>query len=121
MDSGMFYGIQQGAIAALQSNPIWFKNLNDVYEKRRTIAWKIADALQCSYDTDSAGLFVWAKLPQGKSAEQTANDLLHNYDVFLAPGTVFGNNGEGYIRISLCVTEETLQTVLARILKDKSI
>ena len=121
MDSGMFYGIQQGAIAALQSNPIWFKNLNDVYGKRRTIAWKIADALQCSYDTDSAGLFVWAKLPQGKSAEQTANDLLHNYDVFLAPGTVFGNNGEGYIRISLCVTEETLQIVLARILKDKSL
>lgn len=121
MDSGMFYGIQQGAIAALQSNPIWFKNLNEIYKKRRVIAWKIADALQCSYDNDTAGLFVWAKLPQGKKAKHEADSLLYTHDVFLAPGTIFGNNGEGYIRISLCVSEEILKEVLDRILKTKSL
>ncbi len=115
MDSGMFYGIQQGAIAALESNPIWFKNLNDIYKKRRVIAWKIADTLQYSYDNDTAGLFVWAKLPLGKKAEQTADELLYEKDVFLAPGTIFGSGGEGYIRISLCVSEEILQEVLTRV------
>jgi len=116
MDSGMFYGIQKGAIAALQSNPIWFKNLNDIYEKRRVIAWKIAEALNCSYDSDSAGLFVWAKLPKGVDAEKMADILLYKNNVFLAPGTIFGSNGKGYIRISLCVSEEILQEVLDRLL-----
>ena len=115
MDSGMFYGIQQGAIAALQSDDNWFSNLNAVYEKRREIAWKIADKLGCTYEKDTSGLFVWARLPEGKSAVQVADELLYNYDVFLAPGTIFGSNGEGYIRISLCVPEEKLQQVLTRI------
>jgi aspartate/methionine/tyrosine aminotransferase len=115
MDSGMFYGIQQGAIAALESNPIWFKNLNDIYKKRREIAWRIASALKCSYDSESSGLFVWAKLPEGKKAEKTADELLYAKDVFLAPGTIFGSGGEGYIRISLCVSEEILQEVLTRV------
>lgn len=117
MDSGMFYGIQQGAIAALQSDVHWFKNLNDVYEKRRKIAWKIADTLNCTYDNNTAGLFVWAKLPEGKIATEVTDELLYKYNIFLAPGTIFGSNGEGYIRISLCVSEDSLQEVLTRISK----
>ena len=116
MDSGMFYGIQQGAIAALQSDVNWFTNLNAVYKKRREIAWKIADTLDCTYDKNAAGLFVWAKLPNKKRAIEVADELLYKYHVFLAPGTIFGSNGEGYIRISLCVTEEKLTEVLMRIL-----
>ena len=117
MDSGMFLGIQQGAIAALQSDESWFSNLNSIYEKRRELAWKIADALGCAYNKDSAGLFVWAKLPEGHKAEAIADELLYNHHVFLTPGTVFGSNGEGYIRLSLCVREEVLQQVLTRIIK----
>ncbi|MEZ4841747.1 MAG: aminotransferase class I/II-fold pyridoxal phosphate-dependent enzyme [Flavobacteriaceae bacterium] len=117
MDSGMFYGIQQGAIAALQSDESWFSNLNTIYEKRRELAWKIADVLGCTYNKDSAGLFVWAKLPEGQTAENVADELLYNHHVFLTPGTVFGSNGEGYIRLSLCVKEEVLQQVLTRIIK----
>jgi len=117
MDSGMFYGIQQGAIAALQTDESWFKNLNDIYKKRRNIAWQIAETLHCTFDKEASGLFVWAKLPVGKNAEKVADELLYKHDVFLAPGTIFGSNGEGYIRISLCVTEEVLQEVQLRISK----
>jgi aspartate/methionine/tyrosine aminotransferase len=116
MDSGMFYGIQQGAIAALQSDENWFKNLSSTYKDRRKVAWQIADILGCTYDKNSAGLFIWAKLPEGKKAEQMADELLYKYDVFLAPGTIFGSNGEGYIRISLCVKESLLSEVLQRLL-----
>jgi aspartate/methionine/tyrosine aminotransferase len=118
MDSGMFYGIQQGAIAALKSDINWFKNLNAIYEKRRKIAWKIADTLNCTYDINTAGLFVWAKLPKSKIATEVADELLYKYNVFLAPGTIFGSNGKGYIRISLCVSEDLLQEVLNRISKN---
>jgi len=117
-DSGMFYGIQQGAIAGLQSDVQWFKNLNAIYEKRREVIWKIADALGCTYDENASGLFVWAKIPKGKIAEEITDELLYKHNVFLAPGTVFGSNGEGYIRISLCVPEEKLDEVLTRILEN---
>lgn len=115
MDSGMFYGIQQGAIAALETGDSWLEDLNTIYGKRRNIAWLIADALNCSYDKNAVGLFVWAKLPEGKNAEKTADDLLYKYNVFLAPGTIFGANGAGYIRISLCLPEEVLIQVLHRL------
>jgi len=115
MDSGMFYGIQQGAIAALNISKSWFSEINAVYTERRKIAWKIFDALTCSYDKDSVGLFVWAKIPKGKTSEELTDKLLYEYDVFLTPGTVFGTNGEGYIRLSLCTPVEKLEEVLIRV------
>jgi aspartate/methionine/tyrosine aminotransferase len=118
MDSGMFYGIQQGAIMALQNDNNWFFNLNAIYEKRRKIAWKIAEGLNCTYDKNTAGLFVWAKLPEEQKSEKFVDHLLYNNDVFLPPGTIFGSLGEGYIRISLCVPESDLSEVLLRISKN---
>jgi aspartate/methionine/tyrosine aminotransferase len=42
--------------------------------------------------------------------------MLYEKDVFITPGTVFGSNGEGYIRLSLCIQEEKLEEVLQRVL-----
>ncbi len=116
MDSGMFYGIQKGAIAALNMPSDWFKRMNTIYKKRRAIAWQIFDALDCPYQKDSAGLFVWACIPNGFTSEEFADRLLYDLDVFMAPGTVFGSNGEGYIRLSLCLSEEKLSQILNRVL-----
>ena len=116
MDSGMFYGIQKGAISALNLSDTWFKNLNEVYAKRRELIWKIADKLNCSYDSNSKGLFVWAKLPgKNPSAESFIENLLLEKNIFIAPGTIFGSNGEGYIRFSLCVDESKIVESLKRI------
>ena len=116
MDSGMFYGIQKGAIAALNLDKSWFDDLNKVYLKRRKLIWTIADKLNCSYDKNSKGLFVWAKLPNHiKSSEQYIDTLLKEKKIFIAPGTIFGSNGEGYIRFSLCIDEVKINEALKRI------
>jgi len=116
MDSGMFYGIQKGAIAALNLDKSWFEDLNKVYLKRRKLIWNIADKLNCSYDKNSKGLFVWAKLPNHiKSSEQYIDTLLKEKKIFIAPGTIFGSNGEGYIRFSLCIDEFKINEALKRI------
>jgi aspartate/methionine/tyrosine aminotransferase len=116
MDSGMFYGIQKGAIAALNLDKSWFEDLNKVYLKRRKLIWNIADKLNCSYDKNSNGLFVWAKLPNHiKSSEQYIDTLLKEKKIFIAPGTIFGSNGEGYIRFSLCIDEVKINEALKRI------
>ena len=46
MDSGMFYGIQKGAVEALKSSEMWFESLNSIYRKRRQLVWKLAEALE---------------------------------------------------------------------------
>ena len=116
MDSGMFYGIQKGAVKALQMPNDWFASINKVYSKRRILTWKILDALECVYNKENGGLFVWAKLPEGITSEQMTDKMLYEKDVFLTPGTVFGSNGEGFIRLSLCVPEKKLEEVLIRVL-----
>ncbi|WP_139959932.1 pyridoxal phosphate-dependent aminotransferase [Flavicella sediminum] len=115
MDSGMFYGIQKGATKALQMSSKWFDSLNAVYEKRRALTWRILDALDCVYNKENGGMFVWAKLPDGITSEQMTDKMLYEKDVFLTPGSIFGTNGEGYIRLSLCVKEEKLKEVLSRV------
>lgn len=114
MDSGMFYGIQKGAIAALRLDSSWFDEMNAIYKKRQKLMWKIADKLNCTYDKEVAGMFVWAKLPEGKNAEAVVDELLYDKNVFIAPGSIFGSNGDGYIRFSLCVSEEKIEEALSR-------
>ena len=115
MDSGMFYGIQKGAIAALRSAETWYKSMNELYGKRREWAWKLADQLGCQYDRSASGMFVWAKLPKDtQSSEEFIDEILYNKHVFITPGTIFGTQGEGYIRFSLCVSEELIKEALKR-------
>tara|TARA_R110000751_G_scaffold62520_5_gene129067 strand:- start:85623 stop:86765 length:1143 start_codon:yes stop_codon:yes gene_type:complete len=115
MDSGMFYGIQKGAIAALQSGPEWFEALDKVYTTRRELMFQLADKLGCTYDKNAVGMFVWCKLPEGAGASEAFIDkVLYDKDIFIAPGTIFGSNGEGYIRFSLCVKEEKIKEAIER-------
>ena len=115
MDSGMFYGIQKGAIEALQCSDMWFVSLNSVYELRRELIWQLADALNCTYDKDTTGLFVWAKVPPLLKSEEFTDLVLKEHAIFLAPGTVFGSNGEGYVRFSLCAPEEIIKDAITRV------
>ncbi|MFB9057097.1 pyridoxal phosphate-dependent aminotransferase [Mariniflexile ostreae] len=115
MDSGMFYGIQKGAIEALKCSKSWFESLNEVYKERRDLVWQLAEALNCTYDKNACGLFVWAKLPPSIEAEAFIDTVLKNNDIFITPGTIFGSQGEGFIRFSLCATSESLREAISRV------
>ena len=115
MDSGMFFGIQQGAIAALNADVSWFEGLNTIYRKRRKLVEKLAIKLGAEFDPNSVGLFVWAKLPKGEiDAETFIDKILQHQYIFITPGTIFGSQGEGYIRFSLCVPEATIEEAIKR-------
>ena len=115
MDSGMFYGIQKGAIEALQLPDTWFTVQNKIYEERRVLIWQLADKLGATYNKNATGLFVWAKIPKGKKAEEVTDAILYDKDIFITPGTIFGSQGEGYIRFSLCVTAAIIKEAISRI------
>ena len=115
MDSGMFYGIQQGAIAALGVTELWFEKMNGVYARRRKLVWELADALNCTYQKTAVGMFVWAKIPAGESSKQLVDRLLYDYHIFSTPGDIFGTRGVGYIRFSLCVEEQKIIEAIKRL------
>ncbi len=114
MDSGMFKPLQLAGIEALNQSPEWFEELNSEYVRRRVAAGRIFDTLGVTYDHDTAGLFLWGRVPS-KYAESgmTAGELiservLHQAGVFITPGFIFGKNGDNYIRVSLCAKPEVL-------------
>lgn len=118
MDSGMFFGIQKGAIEALKLDKSWFEEQNIIYSRRRNLTIQLAEKLGCKVYKEGVGLFVWAKLPDGiLSSEKFIDEILYEKHIFITPGTIFGSNGEGYIRFSLCVKEEKVQEAINRFLE----
>lgn len=116
MDSGMFYGIQKGAIEALKLGSEWFDSQNKIYKRRRKLIFQLAEKLGCTFNKEAVGMFVWAKLPFGNRSSETFIDtFLIEKNIFLTPGTIFGKNGEGYIRFSLCIPEEKIQEAIDRL------
>lgn len=116
MDSGMYLPLQEAAASALRLDAEWFDELNATYTKRKKMVAKIADRIGLDYAEDGAGLFLWGKMRDGKNtAAERIDELLYGARVFVTPGHVFGSNGEGYIRISLCNPAEVIEEAYDRI------
>jgi LL-diaminopimelate aminotransferase len=118
MDSGMFLPMQMAAVEALKNPESWYDTVNAVYVKRRKIVEEIMDILNCRYDRNQVGLFLWGRIPESiKSCEEYIEEILNKSHVFITPGFIFGDNGERYIRISLCADEQRLTEAKDRIMK----
>jgi aspartate/methionine/tyrosine aminotransferase len=116
MDSGMFLPVQMAAAEALGNDEGWYDDVNKTYRDRRRIAEEIMNTIKCTFDKEQTGLFLWGRLPGDKaSCEKFSDDLLLGTGVFITPGFIFGKNGSGYIRISLCSTAETLEKAKTRV------
>ena len=116
MDSGMFLGIQQAAVAALALGGDWFAELNATYRARREVVRELLAALDCEAAPGQTGLFLWAKVPSQYADGYALSDaVLAGARVFLTPGGIFGSNGSGYIRASLCQPEGALREALVRV------
>ncbi len=116
IDSGQFRPMMLAAVEAMKNTPEWHANMNEVYKRRRIIAENIMQALDCSYDKNQVGMFLWGKIPEKYTgSEELADKILYNAKVFITPGFIFGSKGNRYIRISLCCKERMLEEALLRI------
>lgn len=116
MDSGMFLPLQEAAVEALKSDAKWFERQNEIYLSRQKKVFELMELLHCTYDHQQTGMFVWAKIPKEfKSGYELSDKILAKNAVFITPGGIFGSQGDGYIRISLCAKEEVFQTAIDRI------
>jgi aspartate/methionine/tyrosine aminotransferase len=119
IDSGMFLGLQRAAIEAFRNTEAWHSERNKTYAVRRTKIFKILDMLGFEYSTKQVGLFVWAKPKDPSLTDIPAyvDKLLYETFVFFTPGEIFGEQGKGYMRASLCVPENKIDEAIMRIEK----
>jgi aspartate/methionine/tyrosine aminotransferase len=116
MDSGMYKAVQLAAVKALAMEQDWFDQLNVEYRERRKLVWQIFDLLDCRYDRNTSGLFVWAKVPEYiTDVESWVDQILYDARVFITPGFIFGSNGERYVRIALCSSQAILKNAFEKI------
>lgn len=116
MDSGMFLPAQLAAAKALELGKDWHDEVNAVYNKRRERVFELLNLLDCEFDTIQAGMFVWASIPaKYKDGFELSDEVLHEANVFITPGGIFGSAGNDYIRVSLCSTEQKFEEAFNRI------
>jgi len=117
VDSGMFRPMMVAAVAALQNTEEWHAQMNEVYAKRRVIALRIMNTLNCTYDIHQVGMFIWARIPDTyKDSGELADEILYGKNVFITPGFIFGDKGTRYVRVSLCCPEKVLEEALGRLI-----
>ena len=118
LDSGIALPLQHAAAAALDMGYKWFAPLNNVYNARAKSAHKLAQFMGCAPVGGDQGMFLWVKMPEtAMTSAYYAHMLLHDAGILLAPGSLFGRNGEGHLRISLCAPEEQFDIALDNIRK----
>ena len=118
IDSGQFKPLMLAAVKGLEADKDWYDEVNATYASRRKVAEEIMSALKCTFDPRQKGLFLWGRIPDDEaSSESLADRVLYEGRVFITPGFIFGSNGDRYIRISLCATEDNMRKALDRINK----
>jgi LL-diaminopimelate aminotransferase len=105
MDSGLYAPLQMAAIAALEGDQGWIAERNAIYQTRRDIIVDALEAMGLSPQRPLATLYIWARVPEGRTSAEFAEAVLEKAHVSLVPGYMYGPGGEGYIRLSL--TEPT--------------
>jgi aspartate/methionine/tyrosine aminotransferase len=116
MDSGMFLPLQLAAAKALQLDDQWHLTVNEIYSNRQGKVFELLTLLQCKFDPKQAGMFVWACVPgRYKDGYELSDKVLHDANVFITPGGIFGSNGNKYVRVSLCATQEKITEAIERI------
>ena len=115
LDSGIPQAIQYAAIEALGSPPSVVEDNNKIYLNRRDKMLHTLRKIGLEVVTPKAGLYVWAKLPNGWTSAAFTAVLLDELDIVVTPGTGYGKSGEGFIRLSLTTPDDRIDQGLKRL------
>lgn len=117
-DSAIFAPILAAGAAALQTDEAWLNQRNLTYQQRRDIVLDGLHAAGLRVESPQAALYLWVPIPEGKlNSMDFCATLLEDTGVSTTPGSVFGQHGEGYLRISLVNTKERIAEGIQRMAK----
>jgi LL-diaminopimelate aminotransferase len=116
VDSSNFEPVLAAAVTALTGDQSWLEERNQIYQDRRDIVLKALRSSGFKVHTPPAAIYVWAQLPKGNAdSMEYCNRLLEETGVSTTPGIVYGDHGEGYLRISLGMDTIRIQEAMDRL------
>ncbi len=115
LDSGQFTAIQDAAIVALTGPQDCLDDMRAIYTRRRDAMIDALHAIGIDCKPPKATIYIWAKVPEGYTSAEFAEKLLTQAHVIVTPGSSYGPDGEGFIRISLTTPDDRLMEAVRRI------
>ena len=120
MDSGIPQAIQYAAIEALTGPQDYLQKKNALYQRRRDLIVDILNNIGLEAKSPKGSIYIWAKVPEGYTSVELTSELLDKQGIVVTPGTGFGKNGEGYVRLSLTIPDAGLVKGLSRLAECRS-
>lgn len=117
IDSGIFEAIQYAGIEALTNPEADINQICNLYQTRRDLLVTGLKELGWDIKPNQATFYLWARVPEGYTSEGFSKEVFKRTGIFFTPGTGYGNEGEGYIRIALTLTEKRINEALTRLQK----
>lgn len=115
LDSGVFTAVQEAAIAALEGNPeAVFERMNAVYRTRRDLLVDGLTKAGLVVPTPKATFYLWFATPRAMTSAQASKFFLEEADTVVTPGSAYGEQGEGWLRIALTESEDRLRLAVER-------
>lgn len=116
LDSGIPQAIQLAAIAGLTGPQNSVSKQNTIYQRRRDKLVKALSQVGIKPFVPKATFYIWAKVPDGYTSVGLVSELLDKVNIAVTPGTGYGSAGEGYIRLSITLSDSRLDEGIQRLL-----
>jgi LL-diaminopimelate aminotransferase len=114
-DSSHFLPVLEAATIAMTGDQSWLVSRNEIYRQRRDLVIDHLHRMGLMAEIPKAAIYIWCPIPAGWTSERFAGCLLDELAISVTPGTVFGKYGEGFIRISITVSQEELEEAMERL------
>lgn len=114
IDSGIFTAVQDAAIEAMLGDQSDVAQMSALYQRRRDMVLEALPAIGLEARVSQGTIYVWARIPEGYTSAEYANHVLDDAGVIVPPGSAYGPDGEGYVRISLATPDDRLAEALER-------
>jgi LL-diaminopimelate aminotransferase len=115
IDSGIFDAVQMAAVAALTGPQEHVREMCAIYARRRDLVVSALHAVGIDVPPPRGTIYVWVPVPAGHTSVSFAELVLDQAAVVVSPGSAYGPNGEGYVRLSLTVPDDVLREAVSRI------
>jgi len=116
LDSGIPQAIQYAAVEALRGSQEHIAEHNGIFQRRRDKLVKVLNEIGLKARIPKATFYIWAKIPHGYTSMDFTKKLLDEAGIAVTPGTGYGKEGEGYIRLSLTISDDRLEQGMGRLL-----
>lgn len=115
IDSGVFQAIQEAGCEALLGDQSCVEEIRQTFKRRRDIVFEGLKGCGFELRKPLATFYVWVKVPKGFSSESFCEFMIDRLGIVVTPGSGFGEEGEGYFRISLTEKEERIVEAISRL------